>query len=257
MAEMEILCWNVNGIRAVGRKGFLQWLTQRQPGILCLQEIRVQDDQFPADIRQPAGYLAYWNFPARKGYSGVATVTKEEPLYVNSRLDDQRFDVEGRLLMVRYPRFTLLNTYFPNGKMSRARLQYKMDFYEAFLALADRLRSEGESLVVCGDFNTAHREIDLARPRDNQNTSGFLPMERAWMDRLVAHGFVDTFRQFNRESGNYTWWDMKTRARERNVGWRLDYFFVSEDLLPFVTNASIFSDVFGSDHCPVGITLSV
>lgn len=257
MAEIELLCWNVNGIRAVEKKGFLSWLEQRQPDVLCLQEIKVQQDQVPARIRQPEGYYAYWDFPARKGYSGVATLTKQRPEQVSTGLGIERFDIEGRVLTVQYPTFTLLNGYFPNGKMSQERLEYKMDFYDAFLEFADRLCSEGRPLVICGDLNTAHKEIDLARPKDNEDVSGFLPMERAWMDKLVAYGFVDTFRHFNEAPHQYTWWSARTRARERNVGWRLDYFFVSEELLGSVTEASILSDVFGSDHCPVGMKLAV
>jgi exodeoxyribonuclease-3 len=145
--------------------------------------------------------------------------------------------------------------YFPNGKMGEERLKYKMDFYEAFLKFVDSLKAKGNKLIICGDFNTAHKEIDLARPKENASISGFLPIERAWLDKFVTHGYIDTFRQFNKEPNNYTWWDMKTRARERNVGWRIDYFFVTENLLPMVSSAFIMAEVTGSDHCPVGITL--
>ena len=257
MKQMEILCWNVNGIRALQKKGFLDWLQQVSPNILCLQETKVQLGQISLELQQPADYYAYWDFPERKGYSGVATFTKEKPLKVENGLGIKRFDIEGRVIITRYPQFTLFNIYFPNGKMNEERLQYKMDFYDAFLDFTEPLKAREEKLIICGDFNTAHKEVDLARPKENENVSGFLPMERAWMDKFVAHGFVDTFRHFNKEPGYYTWWSLRTRARERNIGWRLDYFFVTENLLGSVIEASILSNVTGSDHCPVRIKLRV
>ena len=257
MKEIRILCWNVNGIRAVERKGFLEWLQQESPDILCLQETKAQPDQISYELQQPPGYNAYWNFPQRKGYSGVATLTKEKPIRVQNGLGIKRFDVEGRVIMAEYPEFTLFNVYFPNGKQSEERLKYKMDFYDAFLDFIDSMKARGEKLIICGDVNTAHKEIDLARPKENEDVSGFLPMEREWMDKFVAHGFIDTFRYFNKEPNHYTWWSLRTRARERNIGWRLDYVFVSENLLSSVSEAGIRPDITGSDHCPVGIKLLV
>lgn len=256
MKELKLLCWNVNGIRAVKGKGFLDWLYQESPDIVSLQETKAHIEQLDTELREPQGYLTYWNHPEeRKGYSGVATLTKEKPLSVQYNFGDAEIDLEGRVIVTDYPGFTLLNIYFPNGKKNQERLNYKMDFYETFLQYADALRDKGKKLVICGDLNTAHNEIDLARPKENANVSGFLPEERAWMDKFVAHGYVDTFRQFNKEPNHYTWWDLKSGARARNVGWRLDYFFVSEDLLPSVARAFIMSEVTGSDHCPVGIIL--
>ena len=257
MKEIRILCWNVNGIRAVERKGFLEWLQQESPDILCLQETKAQPDQISYELQQPPGYYAYWNFPQRKGYSGVATLTKEKPIRVQNGLGIKRFDVEGRVIIAEYPEFTLFNVYFPNGKQSEERLKYKMDFYDAFLDFIDSMKARGEKLIICGDVNTAHKEIDLARPKENEDVSGFLPMEREWMDKFVAHGFIDTFRYFNKEPNHYTWWSLRTRARERNIGWRLDYVFVSENLLSSVSEAGIRPDITGSDHCPVGIKLLV
>lgn len=257
MKELEILCWNVNGIRAVEKKGFPEWLRQTSPDILCLQEVKAQAEQIAPEIQQPPGYRGYWNFPQRKGYSGVAMFAKEKPGEVHTGFGIEQFDVEGRVMIARYPQFALFNVYFPNGKMSQERLDYKMDFYDAFLDFIHPLKARGEKLIICGDFNTAHNEIDLARPKENETISGFLPMERAWMDKFVADGFVDTFRHFNKEPNHYTWWSLRTRARERNIGWRLDYFFVSENLIDSVTEASIFPDVIGSDHCPVGTKLSI
>src|SRR4030042_1314759 len=253
MKEIEILCGNVNGIRAAEKRGFLDWLHQESPEILCLQETKIQPEQITPAIQQPSGYHACWNFPERKGYSGVVTFTKEKPIKVENGLGIRQFDVEGRVIITRYPQFSLFNVYFPNGKMSEERLKYKMGFYDAFLDFVDPLQARGEKLIICGDFNTAHKEIDLARPKENEDVSGFLPMERAWMDKFMAHGYVDTFRYFNKEPNHYTWWSLRTRARERNIGWRLDYIFVTENLLGSVTEASIMSQVMGADHCPVGI----
>lgn len=261
MSELKLLSWNVNGIRAVERKGSLQDLLQKEsPDILCLQETKAQPEQLSPQLIQSPGYITYWNHPAEtRGYSGVATFTKEKPLEVKYSMGIKEFDAEGRAIITKYPEFILFNVYFPKGDThpERAhRLKYKMDFYEAFLKFVDFLKDRGEKLIICGDFNTAHKEIDIARPKENEKNSGFLPEERAWMDKLVAHGYVDTFRQFHKEPNQYTWWDMKTRARERNIGWRLDYFFVTGNLLKSVVQAFIMPDVTGSDHCPVGVMLT-
>jgi len=255
MKDTRILCWNVNGVRAVRGKGFLEWLAQESPDILCLQETKAHPEQLDKDLREPPGYYTYWNYPERKGYSGVAIFSREKSIEVRYGLGKTDIELEGRVVIAEYPEFVLLNIYFPNGKKDQERLDYKMHFYDVFLEYADSLTAEGKKLVICGDFNTAHKEIDLARPKENAKVSGFLPEERAWIDEFIAHGFADTFRQFNKEPGQYTWWDMKTGARARNVGWRLDYFFVSESLLPVVAEAFIMPDVTGSDHCPVGIVL--
>ena len=185
----------------------------------------------------------------------MAVYSKTEPLNVITQLGDERFDSEGRTIIAEYPKFTLINCYFPNGKASAERLQYKLDFYETFLEYANRLKSTGKSLIICGDVNTAHHPLDLARPKENEKTSGFLPEERAWLDRLTDNGYLDTFRLFNNDGNHYTWWDQKTRARERNVGWRIDYFWVSADLKPNLKQAFIRTEVMGSDHCPIGIEL--
>jgi len=255
MKDKKILCWNVNGIRAASGKGFLEWLHVESPDILCLQETKAQPEQLDEDLREPQGYRAYWNYPEIKGYAGVATFTKEKPLRVEERFGIEDFDIEARAIIAEYPEFVLFNVYFPNGKKNAARLKYKMDFYDAFLEFAESMKAQDKKLVICGDFNTAHKEIDLARPKENEKVSGFLPMEREWIDEFVARGYVDTFRHFNKEPHQYTWWDLKTRARERNIGWRIDYFFVTENLLPSVSKAFIMPEVMGSDHCPIGIIL--
>jgi len=252
---MRILSWNVNGIRAVERRGFLEWLYRESPDILCVQETKAYPEQLSEELRQPQDYHTYWSYPEKKGYSGVATFTKEKPVHIYYDLASEGFDVEGRIITVEYPDFILLNVYFPNGKKDEERLKYKLDFYELALNFVERIKTQNDRLIICGDFNTAHKEIDLANPKSHENTSGFLPVERAWIDKLVTYPYIDTFRHFNKEPNQYTWWDLRTGARERNVGWRLDYLFVSENLLDSVTKAFIMPEVTGSDHCPVGIEL--
>jgi exodeoxyribonuclease-3 len=257
MSEIRLLCWNVNGIRSVSNKGFLEWLNSESPDILAIQETKARPEQLDADLLEPANYMTYWNYPERKGYSGVALYTREQPAKVSYGLGDSKLELEGRVIEAEYPDFVLFNIYYPNGKKDQERLDYKMAFYDDFLEYVDSLRTAGKKLVICGDVNTAHEEIDLARPKENSKISGFLPIEREWMDRFVSHGYVDTFRHFNKEPAQYTWWDMKSDARARNVGWRIDYFFVSEDLLPSVKDAFIMPDVMGSDHCPIGLVLEL
>ncbi|MDD4858957.1 MAG: exodeoxyribonuclease III [Dehalococcoidales bacterium] len=257
MRTIKLLCWNVNSIRSIKNKGFFEWLARESPYAACFQETKVQPDQLGADLKEPPGYHTFWNSPERKGYSGVATFTKEKPLSVQYDFGGNDIQIEGRVIITQHPGFRLMNIYFPNGKKDEFRLKYKMDFYDVFLAYADRLKAVGGKLVICGDFNTAHTEIDLARPKENSKFSGFLPEERAWLDKFIAHGYVDTFRRFHPEPNQYSYWDIKTGARARNVGWRIDYFFVSENLLPAVKDAYIQPEVMGSDHCPVGITLEL
>lgn len=253
--RMRLISWNVNGIRAISKKGFIDWLNAEKPDVLCLQETKAMPEQVPSNIRKPEGYNAYWNSAERKGYSGVLTYSKTEPAIVIKGLEVEKFDTEGRALMTAFPDFCLFNVYFPNGKASRERLKYKLEFYDTFLEFAEKLRKKGKGIIVCGDVNTAHKPIDLARPKENETVSSFLPVEREWIDKLLEHGYVDTFRHFNKGPGNYSWWDYKTRARERNIGWRIDYLFVSDELLPRLDDAFILSDVMGSDHCPIGIEL--
>ncbi len=257
MSTIRILSWNVNGIRAVHRKGFKKWALEDKPDVLCLQETKATLEQFPKDIKNLDEYHLYNSQAEKKGYSGVATYTRIKPEKVDHGLGISKFDQEGRTLITDFGDFVLFNIYFPNGKMSEERLRYKLDFYDSFLDYADQLKDEGRNIVVCGDVNTAHNEIDLARPKENSKISGFLPVEREWMDRFLSHGYVDTFRDFNKEPEQYTWWSYRTKARERNVGWRLDYFFVNKEFMGQVENSYILSDVMGSDHCPVGLDVRV
>ena len=253
---MRIISWNVNGLRAAVKKGFLDWVEQDDPDILCLQEVRARRNQLPDEVQKIDGYSDYISEAEKKGYSGVATYSRPEPVEV-SKTFCSKFDPEGRLLMARYPEFVLFNVYFPNGKSSQQRLDYKLEFYDTFLDTVSELLEDGEEIIICGDVNTAHKPIDLARPEANKTTSGFLPEEREWIDRLLETGFTDTFRMFNEEGDNYSFWDYRTRARERNVGWRLDYFFASDNLVDRIGDAFILSDVYGSDHCPVGIEMDL
>jgi exodeoxyribonuclease-3 len=252
-----MLSWNVNGIRAITRKGFPEWLMQQMPDILCVQEIKAAEEQFPPVTGEESGYHRYICSAEKKGYSGVALWSRDIPETVGCGFGFPEFDGEGRTLFADYGDFILFNVYFPNGKASAERLAYKMAFYRSFLRHVRSLRERGRRVIICGDVNTAHREIDLARAKENAGVSGFLPEERAWIDDLISLGFIDTFRMFNTEAGQYTWWDYKTRARDRNIGWRIDYFFVSSDLASRVRSASILSDTEGSDHCPVELVLEV
>lgn len=255
MASQRILCWNVNGIRAIEKKGFVKWLQKESPDMLCIQETKASPDQLSKALLSPPGYQAIWASAEKKGYSGVVTYSKAKPVSSASGIGIPEFDSEGRIVVTENPGFILFNVYFPNGKQSQERLDYKMDFYRRFLAHIEKLRKQGRNIVVCGDYNTAHKEIDLAHPKENEDVSGFLPIERTWMDELVNAGYVDTFRHYHHEPNQYSWWDYKTKARERNIGWRIDYFFVSKELMPKVKDAFILSKVGGSDHCPIGITV--
>lgn len=251
MTEMKLICWNVNGIRALLKHGFLEWLVKESPDILCLQETKATPDNLREELLKPQGYLTYWNYPQKKGYAGVATFSKVKPTDVQKGFSKPEFDVEGRVIISKHPGFTLFNIYFPNGKQSAERLKFKMDFYDAFLNYIEPLRRKGEKLIICGDVNTAHKEIDIARAKENSKFSGFLPEERAWLDKFVARGYIDTFRYFNKGPNHYTYWDIKTGARERNVGWRIDYFYVTENLKDQLVKSVMLSDVMGSDHCPI------
>ncbi|MFW6022178.1 MAG: exodeoxyribonuclease III [Halanaerobiaceae bacterium] len=254
---MKIYSWNVNGIRAIKRKGFLDWIAEEQPDIIGLQEIKIQDDQITDDLRNIDGYHSYYSFAERKGYSGVAIYTKEKPVNVKQGLGINHFDSEGRVLVAEYPEFILLNIYFPNGKRNKKRLKYKLDFYDAVLDYCEEMRKSGHELVIFGDYNTAHHEIDLKNPKANEKISGFLPIEREWLDRLEEHGYIDTYRYFYPEKEIYSWWSYRTRARERDAGWRIDYHFITEGLKEKLIDVDILTDVMGSDHCPVTIELKL
>ncbi|MDR2338288.1 MAG: exodeoxyribonuclease III [Deltaproteobacteria bacterium] len=255
---MDLYSWNVNGIRAIKKKGFDKWVYQNNPDILCLQETKISQDLLTAEVCNLDGYHSYWSCAQRKGYSGVAIWSKAKPLEVKFGLGIEKFDLEGRTLVLKYPKFTLLNVYFPNGGNGADRLQYKLEFYEAFLKYCKKLIKNGEKVIFCGDVNTAHRSLDLADPQANKNTSGFLAVEREWIDKVIKAGFVDSFRLINGDvAEQYSWWDYRTGARARNVGWRIDYFFVCGTLKSKITGANIFPEVLGSDHCPIKLQLVI
>lgn len=256
---MKVLSWNVNGIRAALRKDFLDWFNKTNPDIIGLQEIKATPEQLPEEVVNLPGYFCYWN-PARskKGYSGTALFSKIEPKEVSYGIGIEKFDQEGRIIIARYEKFTLMNIYWPNGQMNEERLQFKMDFYDAFLEFANNLVSQGEKLLIFGDLNTAHRPIDLARPKSNEDRSGFLPIEREWIDNFLANGYADTFRYIHGDiKDQYSWWSYRANARANNVGWRIDYFFVSQNLLSTIKDSFILSEVIGSDHCPLGVEIEI
>ena len=252
---MKLISWNVNGIRAAWKKGFPEFVAAQDPDVLCIQETKIQQEQLTPEMTDLAGYRSYWSMAEKKGYSGVATYTKTEPLSVATNFGSPTLDTEGRVVHTEYADFHLFNGYFPNSGMGPERLTHKMKFYDEFLTLTERLRKAGKGVIVCGDVNTAHTEIDLARPKENEKSPGFLPAEREWVSKLVAHGYHDTFRIFVAEPGHYTWWDMKSGARARNIGWRIDYFFVSDELRGRVKAAGIMPLVQGSDHCPITLEI--
>lgn len=251
---MKILSWNVNGMRSVLKSGFREWFAEAQPDILCLQETRALPEDLDDADRAPKGYLSLWNPAEKKGYSGTGTFIKAkyEPLSVTT-LGIQEFDSEGRLQAIEFKDFTVLNGYWPNSQDKRARLPYKLAFVDAVTKLANKLVKKGKNVVLCGDFNIAHTPIDLARPKDNENTAGYYIEEREAMAGFLQHGYADTFRHFCPEPGHYSWWSYRTNARARDIGWRIDYHCVNQDFLPRVKKAWIAKNVLGSDHCPVGI----
>jgi exodeoxyribonuclease-3 len=254
--NLKIITWNVNGLRAVVGKGAFDWLTTQDADAICLQEIKARPDQLvEGDLSLTIAYLQVWNSAQRPGYSGVLTLTRRAPLEVRLGLGVEEFDGEGRLVALRYPGFWLFNIYFPNGQRDGGRLDFKLRFYAELLEQCDRMHAAGERIILTGDFNTAHREIDLRNPKQNQETSGFMPVERAWIDRYLEHGFVDVYRHLYPERVQYTWWTYRLNARQRGIGWRLDYYLVSAGLLPQVQDVVVNDSVLGSDHCPVTLLL--
>ncbi|MDT8716605.1 exodeoxyribonuclease III [Clostridium sp. 19966] len=254
---MEILSWNVNGLRAVMKKNFKEWLLEASPDILCIQETKLQENQLIEDITNIGEYKSYYSFAEKKGYSGVATYTKAEPKAVRHGIGIEEFDCEGRILITEFEDFELMNIYFPNGQRDEERLDYKLRFYDALLDFANGEVKAGKKLVICGDYNTAHTEMDIKNAKANEKTSGFLPIERAWIDKFIGEGYTDVFRKLNPDTIKYSWWSYMFKARERNTGWRIDYHFVSNNLMDNVAEADILNEVMGSDHCPVSIKLNL
>lgn len=249
---MKLISWNVNGLRAVLRKNFLDFLDAEKPDILCLQETRCSADQ--VEQLWPAKYTTFWNCGEKKGYSGTALFTRKRPLGVTLGIGMGEHDREGRVLTAEYPDFYLVNVYVPNSQRELTRLAYRQGWDRAFLAYLKNLERK-KPVIFCGDLNVAHTEIDLANPKSNTNNHGFTPEERAGFSAVVASGFIDTFREFEKSGGHYTWWSPMSGARARNVGWRIDYFLVSSALRSQLKKAYHRTEVMGSDHCPVGLEI--
>jgi exodeoxyribonuclease-3 len=262
MTDFRIISWNVNGIRAVEKKGFVSWVEREEADAICIQETKARPEQLSSKLLETRcntgqAYFAYWASAKKPGYSGVAIYTKTEALDVKN-FGISEFDDEGRLLQIDYKDFTLISAYFPNSQDAGKRLSYKLGFCDAILNLCETYRQKKRHFILCGDYNIAHTPIDLARPKENEETAGYLPEERAWMDTFTAKGFVDTFRHFHPgEKDHYSWWSYRAGARERNVGWRLDYHCVNPEFLSSAKSSIIRPDVHGSDHCPVEIKIEL
>jgi exodeoxyribonuclease-3 len=258
--ELRLISWNVNGLRAVWKKDFLKSFFSLDADIFGIQETKLQAAQLTDEMKQIENYQSFWSFAAeKKGYSGVGVYTRIEPREVKYGIGNPRFDNEGRILELAFDEFVFFNIYFPNGQMSQERLDYKLDFYSALFDHVDEYRSQGKSVIITGDYNTAHNEIDLKNPKANEKNSGFLRVERDWLDRIVQNGYVDTFRYLHPDKIKYSWWTYRFKAREKNVGWRIDYFFATRDLVGkgWIKRAFIDNDIFGSDHCPIGLELAL
>lgn len=254
---MKITTWNVNGIRAATKKGIFEWVKENNADVVCLQEIKAKEDQIDLNPIHNAGYECICNSAERPGYSGVASFYKIEPNKIKLGFDNPKFDIEGRVIHFSYAEFQLFNIYFPNGGRELARVPYKLEFYDHILNLCKKLMKEGKEIIITGDFNTAHNEIDLKNPKANKNHTGFLPEEREWINRYIENGFYDVFRILYPNEEKYTWWTYRFNARSKNVGWRLDYFFVTKKILKLTKDVHIHSEVIGSDHCPVSIILDL
>lgn len=250
---MKILSWNVNGLRALYQKGFLDWLKKSQAEIICLQEIKAQEDQLPFYLTHPRNYETYFNTATKKGYGGVAIYTQVKPSKIEFNLGMKRFDQEGRFLKLEFPQFTLINLYLPQGGRKKENYSYKLEVYENLIRYLRKIKDK--KTILIGDFNIAHQEIDLARPKDNQKNTMFTPKEKEQITKIIKLGFTDSFRKFNQEKGHYTWWAYLNRCRERNIGWRIDYAFVSQSLAKKLKKSYLLPETKGSDHCPIGIEI--
>ncbi|KPA12154.1 exodeoxyribonuclease III [Candidatus Magnetomorum sp. HK-1] len=255
MKTKKLLSWNVNGIRAIEKKGFVEMVKEMDPDIIGIQETKAQKDQLSKDLLNISGYQSFWNSAEKKGYSGVAVYSKTSPLSVKMGFDSPEHDIEGRSITLEFSDFYLINLYFPNAQDKLKRIDYKITFNQALLEYVDQLK-QNKTVVLCGDFNVAHTPIDLANPKKNEKNAGYSPKEREWFSLFIDAGYVDTFRQFNKKPDLYTWWSYRFKAREKNIGWRIDYFCVDEKSKKRVKDAYILSNVMGSDHCPVGITFN-
>jgi exodeoxyribonuclease-3 len=257
--QIKLISWNVNGMNAVFKKGFVDSFQKMDADIFAVQETKLQPSKLTDIMTHMDGYESFWSHSTvKKGYSGVCVYTRKKPKNVKYGIGIPEYDDEGRVLELEFDDFIFFNVYFPNGQMSEERLRYKLDFYRDFFEYTGRYKNSGKSIIIAGDYNTAHNEIDLKNPKPNEQNSGFLRIERDWLDKIVSEGYVDTFRQLYPETVKYSWWTYRFKARDRNIGWRIDYFFVTEDLFQKnrVIDAGIRNPVLGSDHCPIELTLS-
>lgn len=251
----KLVSWNVNGIRAAERSGFSKWFENEKADVVCLQEIKARPEQLDGFLINPLGYHSVWNPAEKPGYSGTVIYTKFEPLEVKLGLGDSEIDSEGRVITAQFKEFTLVNAYFPNSQREGVRLPFKLKFCEKMLKHLNKITKAGQNVLLCGDYNIAHRAIDLKNPKSNEKNAGFLPEERSWMDSFLESGYIDTFRNFNPNPGHYTWWSYRPGVRERNIGWRIDYFCANEDFRDRLKDVTHESQVMGSDHCPVSLRL--
>lgn len=255
---MKLITFNINGIRSGIKKGMLEWLTTEQPDVLCLQEIKLAETELVENQFKELGYECFWHPAKKRGYSGVATLTKITPVNVYYGMGNDLYDDEGRSLIMEFDNFLLVNTYFPSGSSGELRQQFKYSFLDDYTIFIDSLKSSyGKPLIICGDVNICHLEIDIHNPKSNKNTSGFLPAEREWVSNFLNAGYVDAFRKYNAEPHNYTWWTYRAGARQNNKGWRIDYFFVDQNIENKIENSRILSNVVMSDHCPVTLNISI
>ncbi len=253
--HMKLYSWNINGIRACHKGGFLDWFKKSEAEVVCVQEIKATLEQLGPELHHPNSYHSFWHSAKKPGYSGVATYSKTEPLNISYGIGVPEIDDEGRILTTEFKNFTLINAYFPNSQRDHKRLKYKLKFCDEMLKYTQSLRKKGKFVVLCGDYNIAHKPIDLKNPKSNETNAGFLPEERAWMDKFLAAGYVDTFRNFTPDPDHYTWWSYRPGVRERNVGWRIDYFCTNEEFKDRLKASTILPQVRGSDHCPVSLEL--
>lgn len=247
---MKIISWNVAGINACIKKGLIEFIKKEDADIYCFQEVKASQENFPKRLENLEGYNGHHAFADKKGYSGVSIFTKIKPLKVIKGLGEEEFDKEGRVLTLEFDKFYLINVYFPHSHRELTRLSFKLNFNKEFLEFCNQLEKD-KPLIIASDFNVAHQEIDLKNPKQNKKNAGFTPQEREWFDIFLKQGFIDTFREFVKDGGNYTWWAYRNKARERNIGWRIDYFIISKKLMGSLIKSEILKDVLGSDHCPI------
>ncbi len=252
---MKLISYNVNGVRSAINKGLIGWLEAENPDILCLQEIKLFETELVEPLFTAIGYHCNWYPAQKKGYSGVAIISKQKPKEVNFGMNVELFDYEGRVILCEFESFSLICAYFPSGTTGDIRQDVKMQFLDAFYAYANEIKDKQNNLLICGDVNICHQEIDIHNPKGNAKSSGFLPEERAWVSHFLAAGYIDVFRKFNQEPHQYTWWSYRAGARAKNLGWRIDYFFASNEFAEYLGDAKIYADISMSDHCPIGISL--